>query len=657
MSGMNSLLKIEDSEKVVSEAYKELEKALFITLKTYSNVHRGTGHNSMITTALFEHSRDIILEYFKLDKNQYEVVFCSPFRLSLFKSQLKSIDYYVLSSKEFGLPLGVRAIAVKKKHLQKCSPIFTGGGMIKHVTSNYVVWADLPERFEAGTPNIVSIIGFARFIQLTKNTDRNLFKKKSKGAKLLKEHFYSDRILDKSGEKLFNELKKLLIGHQNLVPTMNGLKNFINLDNAASTRTFSPIWNTYFDVFKQPFDSYGSIIQEVKGMCAKFLNAPSGEYDVIFTYNTTEAINIVALSLIKESRQNKRIVILNTAMEHHSNELPFRYVPGAKLIRVSVDDEGFINLRELERILIEYNQTCKHGNDKIQLVAISAISNILGAVNDLQSISQIVHKYGAKLIVDGAQLVAHHKTDIKDNNIDYFVFSGHKMYAPFGSGVLVVRRGLLSFDAKKLKQIKSSGEENVAGIAALGMAMVLLEKIGMNLIKNHEKKLIKLTLDGLNELSDIVIFGIQSSKSVNFNKKGSIISFNLREVPHNLAAKELAEIRGIGIRDGCFCAHILIQQILKLQKIRVIGARMTSIIIPEKTSMCLPGTLRISFGIENDSTDVRALLQTIEKIDQKPRSLINKLLGYSNNGTLFLPKTYIEQKIKGFVEKTISKVF
>ncbi|MFX1323409.1 MAG: aminotransferase class V-fold PLP-dependent enzyme [Promethearchaeota archaeon] len=582
---------------------------------------------------------------------------CRFFRFSLFKSQLKSVDYYVLSSKDFGLPLGVRAIAIKKKHLQKISPIYTGGGMIKHVTTNYVVWADVPERFEAGTPNIVSIIGFARALQLIKTKDRNLFKIKSKGAKLSKELFYSDRILDNSGEKLFNELKKLLIGYHNLVPTLNGLKTFINLDNAASTRTFLPIWDKYFEVFKQPFDSYGSIIQEVKDICTKFLKAPSREYDVIFTYNTTEAINIVAQSLINKSKQSNKIVILNTAMEHHSNELPFRYVKGTKLIKVSVDDDGFINLMELERILIEYNQTYNHGNDKIQLVAISAISNVLGAVNDLQSISQIVHKYGAKLIVDGAQLVAHHKINIKDNNIDYFVFSGHKMYAPFGSGVLVVKRGLLSFDAKKLKQIKSSGEENVAGVAALGMAMILLEKIGIDLIKNHEKKLIKLSLDGLNELSNIIIFGIQSSKSVNFNKKGSIISFNLREVPHNLAAKELAEIGGIGIRDGCFCAHILIQQILKLQKIRVIGARMTSVIIPEKTSMCLPGTLRISFGIENDSTDVRTLLQIIEKIMQKPRSLINKLLGYTNNGTLFLPKTYIEQKIKGFVEKTINTIF
>ena len=131
----------------------------------------------------------------------------------------------------------------------------------------------------------------------------------------------------------------------------------------------------------------------------------------------------------------------------------------------------------------------------------------------------------------------------------------------------------------------------------------------------------------------------------------------MKKVPHNLAAKELAEYGGIGVRNGCFCAHMLIQQILKIQKIRVIGARMTSIIIPKKTGMCLPGTLRVSFGIENDETDVACLLKTIEKINQKPRTIINKLLGYTNNGTLFVPRTNTEEKIRIFVNNATKKVY
>ena len=110
---------MENSDKEVSTAFNELEKLIYIALETYSNVHRGTGHNSLVTTALFEQAREFILEYLQLNKKKYIVVFCSPLRLSLFKTQLKHTDYHVLSSKAFGLPLGVRAIAVKKKNLKK----------------------------------------------------------------------------------------------------------------------------------------------------------------------------------------------------------------------------------------------------------------------------------------------------------------------------------------------------------------------------------------------------------------------------------------------------------------------------------------------------------------------------------------------------------
>ncbi|MHA2391667.1 MAG: aminotransferase class V-fold PLP-dependent enzyme [Promethearchaeota archaeon] len=649
---MSHLLDIENSE-----AFKELERVLYSILESYSNVHRGTGHKSLITTALYERAREYILEYLQVDKNKYVVVFCSILRLNIFKDQLKETDYFSLSSSDFGLPLGVGVIAVKKKSLKKCASIYTGGGMIKHVTSNYVVWADIPERFEAGTPNIVNIIGFAKAIQLVKRLGADFNEKKPKETKSSRDLLYQDEIFELSGKKLFLELKKLLIGRQYLVPTESGLSNFINLDSAASTPTFLPIWNTYYETIKQPDDLHKSIIQEVKDICSKFLNAPLEEYEIIFTYNTTEAVNIIAQSYTGLFKGKSKTVIINTVMEHHSNELPFRYLPGAKLIRISVDDEGFIDLGELERKLIEYNESHKFGNYRIQLVAISAVSNVLGTITNIEFVSQIVHKYGAKLLVDGAQVVAHHIINIKSNNIDYFVFSGHKMYAPFGSGVLLVRKGLLTFDTEKLKRIKSSGEENVAGIAALGKAMVLLEKIGMKQVEDHEKELTRITLNGLNKLKDVVIFGIKNSNSTIFNKKVGIISLNLRGVPHNLAAKELAELGGIGIRDGCFCAHILIQRILKLQKIRVIGARMTSIITPKKTSMCLPGTLRISFGIENDNADVEHFLKTIRIINKKPRSMLNKLLGYSNNGTLFIPKTKTEQKIRRFVEITVKKVF
>ncbi|MFX0138493.1 MAG: aminotransferase class V-fold PLP-dependent enzyme, partial [Candidatus Hodarchaeota archaeon] len=560
-------------------------------------------------------------------------------------------------SQDFGLPLGVRAIAVKKKTLRKCSVIYTGGGMIKHVTSNYVVWADLPERFEAGTPNIVNVIAFAIALQSIKNPDKVFKRKLANWIKSSRDILYHDEFVEYSGKELLFKLQKSLIGHEVKVPTKQGRKNFINLDNAASTPSFLPIWNTFCQILQQPEERHFEIIKDVRNICAKFLNAPIEKYDVIFTSNTTEAINIVARSLARLSNNGVKHVIVNTVLEHHSNELPFRYIPGTSLIRISVDDEGFIDLKELKGVLRDYNQDHKYGIKRIQIVALSGVSNVLGTCNDLQSISRIVHEYGAKLLVDGAQIVAHHKIDISDIDIDFFAFSGHKCYAPFGCGVLIVKKRSLTFDTNEMNRIKLSGEENVIGIATLGKAILLLERIGIDVIEDYEKELTRIALNGLNEIQGLEIFGVKNPSSSRFNYRGGIISFNLKTVPHNLAAKELAEYGGIGIRSGCFCAHLLIQQILKIQQIRIIGARLTSIIIPKITSMCLPGTLRVSFGIVNDITDVTCLLKTIEKINQKPRTIIDKLLGYTNNGTLFLPKTKTEEKIRNYVNNITKKVY
>ena len=153
------------------------------------------------------------------------------------------------------------------------------------------------------------------------------------------------------------------------------------------------------------------------------------------------------------------------------------------------------------------------------------------------------------------------------------------------------------------------------------------------------------------------IFGIKNPKSSKFDKRGGIISFNLKNIPHNLAAKEFAEYGGIGIRDGCFCAHMLVQQVLKVQQIRILGARMTSIVLPKQTRMCTPGTLRISFGIENDETDIDSFLGTIQKIKKKPRFAINTLLAQTYNGMLFVPHTKIEEKIKTYIKFIVNKVF
>ena len=650
-------LNIENFKVKPTNAFALLKHSVYKTLETYSNVHRGTGHNSMITTALFDQAREVVLEHLQLNKKKYVVVFCNPRRMNIFKMQLNPIDYHVISSKDFDLPLGIRALAVKKKKLRKCSVIYTGGGMIKQVTSNSVIWADLPERFEAGTPSTVNIITLAKAIQLTEKYGK--INKENDTAQVLSlaEIFYQDKVLEHSGKELLFKLKNLLIGNDNIVPTIEGLRPYVNLDNAASTPTFLPIWDTYCKVLKQPGENSQEIINEVRKICSNFLNAPLEKYEIIFTSNTTEAINLVALSLTRSLREKDEPVIINTVLEHHSNDLPFRYIPNSTLIRIAIDDEGFIDLNELESTLKEYNIDHKQGNKRVKIVAVSGMSNVLGTYTDLRSISRITHQNNAHLLVDGAQIVVHHQIDINDLDIDYFAFSGHKNYAPFGSGALIAKKRHLKFEGNELDEIFSSGEENVLGIATMGKALFLLKKIGMEIVEEYEKDLTRRTIKRLNEIKDVEVFGVTDLNSTKFNNRGSIVSFSLKKVPHNIAAKELAEYGGIGIRSGCFCAHILIQQILKIQKIRSLGAQMTSIIIPEKTRMLLPGLLRVSFGIENDKTDVETLLKTIETVMKKPRSQINKLLAQTYNGTFSVPKTKTEEKMRAFVNLIARRVY
>ena len=133
--------------------------------------------------------------------------------------------------------------------------------------------------------------------------------------------------------------------------------------------------------------------------------------------------------------------------------------------------------------------------------------------NDLAAIARIVHRYGARLLVDGAQLVAHRKVDMDACGIDALAFSAHKVYAPFGSGALLVRKGLLSFGPVELERIQASGEENVGGIAALGKALVLLQRIGLDVIQEEEQALTRRALRGMAQVPGLTIYGIKDPDS------------------------------------------------------------------------------------------------------------------------------------------------
>ena len=647
------------AETDYSKAFAMLEEKVLAVLQTYSNVERGSGHFSQITTALYEHAKKLVLEFLHLSSKEYVVIFCSPMAGEKLKQTIAAKNYYYLSSHDLGLPIGLRVLVVKKKDLPKGIPFQMGGGTVKLVSSKSLVLADVPERFEAGTPPVVNAITFAVALRIVGKFKSNPFQFNDE----LKETSAIDAILhveqwvDLYGTELLSELQKTIIGRKTIVPVEGGEQRFINFDNAASTPAFLPVWNAACKAWRQPVSAQKNIVTEVKNICSGFFHAPQDSYDVVFCTNTTEAINIVARSMDNKDEAHIEPVVLNTRLEHHSNELPWRFLRKTKHIRLEVDNYGFINLQQLERLLREYNENHLHGRQRIRMVAVNGASNVLGSYNDLRSIATIAHKYKAQILVDGAQLVAHRRLDLLNDGIDFLAFSGHKMYAPFGSGALIARKGLLSYNKKTLDEIKASGEENIVGIAAIGKSMDLLQRTGMDNIRDEEQELTRYALQAMSGMKGVKLFGIKDVHDIRFADKGAIITFRVKGVPHNLVAKELAEIGGIGVRTGCFCAHLIVKQLMSITLLRGKVAELFLKLLPTVDTGTLPGVVRISFGLGNDANNIDQFVQTMQRITSTKRNYFQRFTAYMQNGTIILPETETEKQIKEFINLSVDRIF
>jgi selenocysteine lyase/cysteine desulfurase len=557
-----------------------------------------------------------------------------------------------VSSQDIGLPLGVRALAIDMKALPKGTPFQTGGGTARLVYPCWVIWAKAPDKFEAGTPAIVNVIAFAKALQLLRQYGNDAFRGETAEKQAPTDILCRDDLNKYSGRELLGELRQTLIGRNVRVPTAEGDKPYINLDNGASTPTFMPIWNAVCQTWRQPRQVRQEIIQEVKSICAGVLGAPITAYDVIFTSNTTEAINLTAESVRNEYKNGIKSVVLNTVLEHNSNDLPWRMGRGFAMVRLSVDAEGFVDLKELETLLCAYNRKDLPGkggvrrSGQIRLVAVSGASNVLGTYNNLVEISRIVHRYGARLLVDAAQLVAHRTINMDEYGIDYLAFSAHKVYAPFGSGVLLVRKGLLKFSASQLEQIQLSGEENVGGIAALGKALMLLQRIGLDIIQKEEQSLTGRTLRGLAQIPGLDVYGVKDPNSPRFSQKGGVIAFRLEGMMANRVAKALAERGGIGVRSGCHCAHLLIKKLLHIPPPLKLLQGLIILLFPQ---VALPGLTRVSLGIENTEEDVDALIHVLRKIGRQPRAGAEKPFAS--------PTTDTQRQIDNFVTDAAQRVY
>lgn len=329
---------------------------------------------------------------------------------------------------------------------------------------------------------------------------------------------------------------------------------------------------------------------------AKFINAKE-VCEIIFTKNTTEGINLVANGLKWKSGDK----IVTTIVEHHSNFLPWLRMSkrlGLELEIVKSDVTGRFEINDFEKAI----------DERTRLVAVSHVSNVLGTILPVKEIAEIAHEHGAKILIDGAQSVPHMPVDVSRIGCDFLAFSGHKMLAPTGIGVLYVRSDSLDdlepltvgggsvdhvsvsdFNLTKPPDRFESGTPPIAQAIGLGEAVRYLRRLGIENIVIHERKLTRKILSGLSDVEDIEIYGPFSHE-----ERVGIVAFNVRDINPNRVAEILDEKGRIMVRSGHHCAMPLHVELLKRPQ----------------------GSVRASVYIYNISEEIDKLVEIVGEIDR-----------------------------------------
>ena len=303
-------------------------------------------------------------------------------------------------------------------------------------------------------------------------------------------------------------------------------------------------------------DLYEGAREKVKN----FINAKSST-EIIFNRGTTTALNIVAQSYgLANVTKGDDIVI--TPMEHHSNIIPWQQVAkitGATLKYIPLQEDGTVSLDDVRSTVTNHTK----------IVAIAHVSNVLGTINPVKEIAEIAHENGAVIVVDGAQSAPHLDVDVQDLDCDFYAFSGHKMCAPTGIGVLYGKQEHLEnmepveFGGEMIDFVEKyestwkelpwkfeGGTPIIAGAIGLGAAIDFLNDIGMNNIHDYEEKLAAYALDRLSDIEGLTIYGPK--------KRAALVTFNLDDVhPHDLST--VLDTEGIAIRAGHHCAQVLMK--------------------------------------------------------------------------------------------------
>ena len=358
---------------------------------------------------------------------------------------------------------------------------------------------------------------------------------------------------------------------------LNGNKALVYLDNAATTQKPLSVINAICEYYMNYNSNIHRAVHQLaeeatvayettREKIAKFINARSPS-EIIFTRNATEAINLVSYSWGRMNiERDDRIVI--TEIEHHSNIVPWQILSiekAAKLEYISVDDRGYLSFHDYERYL---------QSNKVKLVCLSQMSNVLGTIVPVDEMIKMAHNDGIQVLIDGAQSVPHLPVNVQKMDCDFMAFSAHKMLGPTGVGVLYVKEEILEKmspfigggdmikEVHKYRTVYNdipykfeAGTPNIADVIGFGAAIDYLDAIGMDNIREHEMEMTRYAIKSLEGVKGVTIYG-----PCNENHRGAVISFNIGDIhPHDFAT--IMNDQGIAIRSGHHCAQVLMDRL------------------------------------------------------------------------------------------------
>ena len=402
----------------------------------------------------------------------------------------------------------------------------------------------------------------------------------------------------------------------------------INFDNAASTPPLTRVRemvNSFSDLYSSVHRGTGfksrlstEAYEQAREIVSTFLGVDGKEQVVIFVKGTTDALNRIAA---EEARLDGRQVLV-TEMEHHADLLPWRHRSGH--VMVGLSREGHIDLEAIESAL-------KSAAGRISLVALCGASNVTGFVSPIHEVAELAHRYGARISVDAAQLAPHHRIDVRPagdpGHLDFVSLSGHKMYAPYGAGVLVAPKdffagapevmgggaiSIVTWDDTvwaDLPDREEAGSPNVIGAVALGVAIDTLLELGFDAMLADELAMGRKLLAGLDRIPSVSVLG--GVKPAANATRLALASFVIDGMHHGLVAAALSHEWGIAVRHGCFCANPYVFHLLRMSKDEV------SAVEGEVTAgrkKALPGAVRASFAPYNTEAEIDRFLEAVGQI-------------------------------------------